>query len=63
MKMVALPSGKQHATHKPAVNIPTDLKPVCTFFPRLSSQVQMVPMKLKRKLLHRPLHVPVCTTC
>ena len=48
MKMVALPSGKQHAIHGPAVNVPTDLTPVCTLLPRLTSQAQMVPMKLKR---------------
>ena len=50
MKMVALPCGKQHAIHGPAVNVPTDLTPVCTLLPRLPSQTQMVPMKLKRKL-------------
>ena len=32
MKMVALPCGKQRAIHGPAVNIPTDLTPVCVCF-------------------------------
>ena len=53
MKMVALPCGKQRAIHGPAVNIPTDLTPMCTLLPRLPSQAQMVPMKLKRKLCYK----------
>ena len=53
MKMVALPCGKQHAIHGPAVNVPTDLTSVCTLLPRLPSQVQMIPMKLKRKLCYK----------
>ena len=53
MKMVALPCGKQRAIHGPAVNVPTDLTPVCTLLPRLPSQLQMVPMKLKRKLCYK----------
>ena len=50
VKMVALPCG---AIHGPAVNVPTDLTPVCTLLPRLPSQTQMVPMKLKRKLSYK----------
>lgn len=53
MKMVALPCGKQRAIHGPAVNVPTDLTPVCTLLPRLPSQAEMVPMKLKRKLCYK----------
>ena len=53
MKMVALPCGKQRTVHGPAVNVPTDLTPVCTLLPRLPSQMQMVPMKLKRKLCYK----------
>ena len=53
MKMVALPCGKQHAIHGPAVNVPTDLTSVCTLLPRLPSQIQMIPMKLKRKLCYK----------
>ena len=53
MKMVALPCGKQRAIHGPAVNVPTDLTSVCTLLPRLPSQIQMIPMKLKRKLCYK----------
>ena len=53
MKMVALPCGKQRAIHGPAVNVPTDLHPVCNLLPRLPSQAQVVPMKLKRKLCYK----------
>ena len=53
MKMVALPCGKQRAIHGPAVNVPTDLHPVCDLLPRLPSQVQLVPMKLKRRLCYK----------
>ena len=53
MKMVALPCGKQCAIHGPAVNVPTDLTSVCTLLPRLPSQIQMIPMKLKRKLYYK----------
>lgn len=53
MKMVALPCGKQRGIHGPAVNVPTDLHPVCDLLPRLPSEAQMVPMKLKRKLSYR----------
>ena len=53
MKMVALPCGKQRAIHGPAVNVSTDLTPVCTLLPRLPYQMQMVPMKLKRKLCYK----------
>ena len=62
MKMVALPRGKQRAIHGPAVNVPTDLTPVCTLLPRLPSQTQMVPMKLKRKMCYKGLHVPIHST-
>ena len=53
MKMVALPSGRQRCIHGPAVNIPTDLDPVCLLLPRLPSQTQILSMKLKRKLCYR----------
>ena len=53
MKMVALPCGKQKAIHGPAVNVPADLCPVCDLLPRLPSQTQIVPMKLKRKLCYK----------
>ena len=53
MKMVALPTGKQRCIHGPAVNVPTDLSSVCNLLPRLPSQCQILPMKLKRKLQYR----------
>ena len=53
MKMVALPCGKRRAIHRSTVNVPTDLTTVCTLLPRLPSQAQMVPMKLKRKLCYK----------
>ena len=55
MKMVALPCGKQKAIHGPAVNVPANLHPVCHLLPRLPSQAQIVPMKLK--MLQKALHV------
>ena len=53
MKMVALATGKQRSIHGPTVNVPTDLSTVCSLLPRLPSQTQMVPMKLKRKLSYK----------
>ena len=53
MKMMALPCDKQKAIHGPAVNVPTDLHPVCDLLPRLPSQAQIVPMKLKRRLCYK----------
>ena len=50
MKMVALPSGKQRCIHGPAVNVPSKLDSVCTVLPRLPSQSELIPLKLKRKL-------------
>ena len=53
MEMVALHCGNQRVIHGPAVNIPTGLTPACTLLPRLPSQIQMVPMKLNRKLCYK----------
>ena len=53
MKMVALPCGKQRCIHGPAVNVPADLHPVCSLLPRLPSESQIVPFKLKRKLCYK----------
>ncbi len=44
MKMVALPTGKQKCIHGPAVNVPSKVDP------RLPSECELVPLKLKRKL-------------
>ena len=56
MKMVSLAVGKQKKISGPAVNVPTDLKPVCRILPRLPSQTQLVTMKLKRKLCYKTHH-------
>ena len=53
VKMVALPRGKQHGIHGPAVNVPSKLDFVCAQFPRLPSETQLVPMKLKRRLKYK----------
>ena len=58
MKIVSLASGKQQKICGPAINVPTDLQPVCSLLPRLPSQTQnlMVPMKLKCKLSYKGHH-------
>ena len=53
MKMVALPSVKQRCIHGPAVNVPSKLDSVCTVLPRLPSQSELIPLKLKRKLAYK----------
>ena len=49
MKLVSLPKGKQIAIHGPAVNVPTSLDTICNLLPRIPSESQLVPFKLKRK--------------
>ena len=53
MKMVALPSGKQRSIHGPAVNVPAKVDTVCNILPRLPSQSELIPLKLKRKLAYK----------
>ena len=53
MKMVALPSGKQRSIHGPAVNVPSKVDNICNVLPRLPSQTELVPLKLKRKVAYR----------
>ena len=53
MKMVALPSGKQRCIHGLAVNVPSKLDTICTVLPRLPSEAQLIPLKLKCKLAYR----------
>ena len=53
MKIVALPSGKQRSIHGPAVNVPSKVDTICNMLPRLPSQSELVPLKLKRKLAYR----------
>ena len=53
MKMVALPSGKQHCIPGPAVNVPSKLDSVCELLPCLPSESELVPLKLKQKLSYK----------
>ena len=53
MKMVALPTGKQKCIHGPAVNVPSKVDTVCEILPRLPSECELVPLKLKRKLSYK----------
>ena len=53
MKMVALPTGKQRSIHGPAVNVPAKVDTVCNILPRLPSQTELLPLKLKRKLAYK----------
>ena len=50
MEMLALPSGKQRSIHGPAVNVPSKVDTVCNI---LSSQSELIPLKLKRKLAYK----------
>ena len=43
-------TGKQRCIHGPAVNVPSKLDSLCNLLPRLPSQAELVPLKLKRKL-------------
>ena len=53
MKMVASPCGQQRCIHGPAVNVPTKIDTVCTVLPRLPSQSELIPLKLKHKLVYK----------
>ena len=53
MKMVALPSGKQRSIDGPAVNVASKFDTVCNVLPRLPSQSELIPLKLKRKLAYK----------
>ena len=53
MKMIALPRGQQRCIHGPAVNIPANSSSICDLLPRLPSESQLIPMKLKRKLKYK----------
>ena len=50
MKMLALPSGKQRSIHDPPVNVPSKVDIIFNVLPRLQSQSELIPLKLKRKL-------------
>ena len=47
MKMVALPCGKQHGICGSAINVPTKLDSILTLLPRLPSELELIPLKLK----------------
>lgn len=53
MKMVALLSGKQRSIQGPAVNVPSKLDSICTMLPRLPTQLELIALKLKRKLKYK----------
>ena len=53
MKLVALPRGGQKCIHGAAVNVPSSLQPVVSLLPRLPHNVEVVPLKLKRKLTYK----------
>ena len=53
VKMVALPSGKQRSIRGPADNVPSKVDTICSVLPRLPSQTELVPLKLKRKVAYR----------
>ena len=53
MKLLALPSGKQRCIHGPAVNVPSKVDNVCTLLPRLTTEAELIPLKLKRKLRYK----------
>ena len=60
MKMVALPTGKQRSIHGPAVNVPSKVDTICEVLPRLPSQTEMVPLKLKRIVAYRGHYMYLC---
>ena len=53
MKLLALPSGKQRSIHGPAVNVPSKIDNICTLLPRLTTEAELIPLKLKRKLRYK----------
>ena len=65
MKLVALPTGKQRCIHGPAVNVPSKQDSLCDLLPRLPSQTELVPLKLKRKLhfFRNPLALLELSSC
>ena len=53
MKLVSLPKGKQIAIHGPAVNVSTNLDTICNLLPRIPTESQLIPFKLKRRLQYK----------
>ena len=67
MKMVALLCGKQRVIHGPAVNVPTNLTPVCTS-PKASISNSDGSHEAEEEIvlqgtLHVPVHSPSKSTC
>ena len=53
MKLANLPSGKQKGIHGPVVMVPANVAKTVSALPRMLSDSQLVPVKLKRKLEYR----------
>ena len=60
--LIALPRGQQRCIHGPAVNIPANLSSICDLLPRLPSQSQLIPMKLKCKLKYKGHYMYECVS-
>ena len=52
MKLIGLPKGGQKAIHGSAVNVPSKLHSITSLLPRLPQNAEVVPFKLKRKLIY-----------
>ena len=50
MKIVSLPRGGVPGIKGPVVNVPADLSKVCALLPRTPTNMELVPLKFKRKL-------------
>ncbi|XP_035687700.1 uncharacterized protein LOC118423592 [Branchiostoma floridae] len=57
MKLVGLPKGGQKSIHGSAVNVPSKLQSVMSLLPRLPATAEVVPLKLKRKLIYKGHHM------
>ena len=50
MKIVALPGGRQKGIHGPVINVPSKVDTICSLLPRMPSDANIIPLKLKKKL-------------
>ena len=53
MKSIHALAGKQRSIHGPAVNVPSKVDNIRNVLPRLPSQTELVPLKLKRKVAYQ----------
>ena len=53
MKMVALPCHKQCGICGPAINVLAELDSILILLPRLPSELELIPLKLNRKLNYK----------